>query len=133
MSHRLAAPAVALALGSSVIVTAAPAQAAASWQTLSTIEDARHQACKVPVSDGTAWRVRLRVVNRNDFGVQGRATVLDGSTTTDRTWTAAAWRAATRPTGAVRAGRGDRRHGAHFGAEGFGGGGTFRVADIRRC
>ena len=98
MSHRLAAPAAALALGVSVIVTAAPAQAAASWQTLSTIEDARHQACKVPVSDGTAWRVRLRVVNRNDIWVKGpRHWSWTAAARRTGRGTAAAWRPATRP------------------------------------
>ncbi len=134
MYHRFAAPAVAVVLGASLVATAAPAQAATSWQTLSTIEDARFQTCKVSVSDGTAWRVRLRVLNRNDFWVQGRATILDGSSTTDRTWSSGRVAGGDTATGAVRAGRGDRWRLSHtFGAENFGGGGELRVADIRRC
>lgn len=134
MSYRLAAPAVALALGASLVVTAAPAQAGTSWQTLSTIDEARYQTCKVSVSDGTAWRVRLRVLNRNDFWVQGRATILNGGSATNQTWNSGRVAGGDSATGAVRAGRGDRWQLSHsFGAEGFGGGGTLRVAEIRRC
>ncbi len=132
-SRHLAAVAGATTLGlAAAVLTAAPATAAPSWATLSELENATLQACKVSVDDGNAWRVRLRLRNGNDYRVRSTVTALRGGEETDRVWKSGWVRGGDTQTGQLRIGTG-RAWDLSFsvGADQFGGGGT--VSDVRRC
>lgn len=47
------------------LAVAAPASAG-SWSTILSVGEARSQACKVPTTDGRGWKLRVRLVNRED-------------------------------------------------------------------
>lgn len=65
------------------LTVAAPANAA-SWTTLSDVDGAAPQACKVP-ADGRAVKVRVRVVNGSSQTADATFVVMRGATTTGRT------------------------------------------------
>lgn len=46
-----------------------------SWTTIETMQHAKHQACKVPVNNGTAWRIYNRLDSRNATGPRLRASM----------------------------------------------------------
>jgi len=138
MSHtRLPARATGLAaaLGlAATLLTAAPASAAPDWETLSRLDEARLQACKVPVDGGDAWRVRLRLRNGNDYRVKSTVTVLRGGNATDRRWRSGWVPSGEGEAGAVRAGTGAGwQLSFSVSADELGGGGTRSVSSVGRC
>lgn len=138
MSHtRLPARAagVAATLGLAVaLLTAAPAQAAPDWGNLTSLEDAKLQACKVSVDDGDAWRVRLRVKNGNDYRVRSDVTVHRGGNPTDRVWRSGWVAGGATETGQVRTGTGAAWELVHsLSADEFGDGGVTPVSSLDRC
>ena len=99
---------VTAALGLALTLTAGPAQAADDWQTIDRIAGSRLQACRVPVGDGRAWRLELRV-KAGDGWARGRVVVREGGEPTDRRWRSGLVEAGeTSEVGHVRINRGRR-------------------------
>lgn len=137
LTGRLAARTAGLAVVGLVatLATAAPAAAANDWGTLSTVEDGKLQACKVPADGGEAWKIKLRVKNGNDFRIKGSARVYQDGEATDSRW-ASGWvrRGETSPVGSVKMGRGSAFELSYSAsADQFGGGGARGSAGIRAC
>jgi hypothetical protein len=116
------------------LLTAAPAVAAPDWGTLSSLDDAKLQACKVSVDDGDAWRVRLRVKNGNDYRVRSVVTVHRGGNATDRVWRSGWVAGGGTESGQVRTGTGAVWDLVYsLSADELGGGGTTSVSALGRC
>jgi hypothetical protein len=77
---RLLVPVVLLAL---TLGLAGPASAA-SWTTVLKAGGARSQACKAPTADGKYWKIRVRLVNRDDTRWEAGYSVTKGDKTLQR-------------------------------------------------
>ena len=112
-----------------------PAQAADDWGTMTEMESAKLQACKVSADGGDAWKVKLRVRNGNDYRVKGIGQVYKGGEPTNREWNSRWVRSGdSSAVGSVTMPRGPRfelLHGISFG-EG-GNGGMSSASGIGRC
>lgn len=82
--------ALALIMCCGVLVTGAASSASAAgrdWTTLLVLHGAKHQACKVSVDDGRAWRVFTRLDGRNASSrVKAGMTVTRNGSGTGRNW-----------------------------------------------
>lgn len=84
-ARRLPLLAVAVVCSATLIpISTASTASAASWTTLSGVDGAAPQACKVPVGDGRAFKVRTRLVNRSSQTAQATFTVRRGGSLVDR-------------------------------------------------
>jgi hypothetical protein len=115
----------------------APRAAGKNWTKIEAVLNAKQQACKVPVNDGTAWKIYNRLDARHADARRVRATLTAtrSGASTSRSWDSGWVRkgnvsdvgAFTVPKGAIWAltmtERGDQA----------GGGGELAVADIGRC
>jgi len=123
-----------LALGAT-LSTVGPAAAANDWGTLSELDDAKLQACKVSADGGDAWKIKLRVKNGNGYRVKSTARVFDDGAATDSRW-ASGWvrRGDTSPVGSVTMGRGSAwTVSFSLSADQLGGGGEKGSGSIDRC
>ena len=114
---------------------ASPAAAANDWGTELSFDRSKIQACVVSVDEGTAWKVKLRASNRNDFRIKGNATVYDGETATDARW-GSGWvrKGDTSRVGSVRVGLEDTWQVLlTMRSAQAGNGGWVTVADLNAC
>ena len=135
VSATLALCAVPLAVGTGS-ASADQARAGTTWDTIGTYTGAKHQACRVLANDGTAWRVRNRLVNGDQAPVGAGMTVLRNGNRTDRTWSSGlVAKNATSPVGSVLVPRGDSRftleHSQYQAQSGTGG--ALGVLAVARC
>lgn len=135
-SRLIAVASVSLAVCAVPLTTSAATAATSSWTTIATIEGAKHQACKVLANDGTAWRVKNRLVNGDQARAGASMTVLRNGKPTDRTWDSGLIaKNTTSPVGSVLMPKGDSRftleHTEYVSQAG--GGGTIGIGAISRC
>ncbi len=86
---RLAVSVLAAVAVAAPMSTATAAPAAKRWTTVETSLDARQQACKVLINDGTAWRISNRLDARRATAPRVKATLTalrDGARVESRSW-----------------------------------------------
>ncbi len=119
-------------------VTALPtaSDAANSWTTVTRMDGAKHQACKVPVNGGADWKIKNRLVNGNQTRVgAGMYVQLNGEDTGEQWRSGLVARGQTSPVGSVTMPRGDSAYtlvGTMYEAQ-AGGGGPVSISDLGRC
>jgi hypothetical protein len=131
--------ALALIMCCGFLITGAASSASAAgrnWTTLLVFHGAKHQACKVSVDDGEAWRVFTRLDGRNaSTRVQAGLTVTKNGSETSRTWLSG-WvsKGTVSSVGSVKL---PRRAGwglnAWTGGEQEGSGADFKADQVGRC
>ena len=115
-----------------LVALAGPA-AAASWTTVLKVSGARSQACKVPIQDGKAWRVKVRLVNRGNERVNASYSVYQGAKVVDRASLAARPGQATKVRSVVIRRGGSQTLGAGMSTADGGLGDSNVLAGIGRC
>lgn len=135
---RLAVSVLTVVVVAPIGTSTAAAAAAKRWTTVETSLDARQQACKVPINDGTAWRISNRLDARRATAPRVRATLTalrDGDRVASRSWQSG-WVAAGQLS-AVGSFKVPRSPGwtleMTLRGDQSGTGGLLTVGDLRRC